>query len=104
VLGTLPPTTQAFQWHHYTYVVPQGATELAASKACTQAFRLGSAWGIQFHAEVTSAMIDAWVSEDGHELPMPPDALLSATRSRIGGWNAHGRRLASAFLELADAS
>ena len=101
VVGTLPARTRAFQWHHYTYAVPEGAVELAASTACTQAFRLGSAWGIQFHAEVTSAMIEAWVSEDGHELPMPPNELLAETDARIGEWNAQGRRLAAAFLELA---
>ena len=101
VVGTLPARTQAFQWHHYTYAVPERAVELAASTACTQAFRLGSAWGIQFHAEVTSAMIEAWVSEDGHELPMPPNELLAETEARIGEWNAQGRRLAAAFLELA---
>lgn len=103
VLGALPPRTHAFQWHHYTYEVPDGATELAASEACTQAFRLGRAWGIQFHAEVTHAMIDAWVSEDGHELPMTPDELLAETSTRIAEWNEQGRRLASAFLELAEA-
>ncbi len=103
VLGTLPARTPAFQWHHYTYAVPDGATELAASDATTQAFRLGDAWGIQFHAEVTNAMIEAWISEDGHELPMAPAVLLAETQARIGDWNAQGRQLASAFLELADA-
>jgi GMP synthase-like glutamine amidotransferase len=103
VLGTLPRRAQAFQWHHYTYAVPDGATELAASDACTQAFRLGNAWGIQFHAEVTHEMVEAWVSEDGHELPMPPDELLAETSTRIAGWNEQGRRLASAFLQLAEA-
>jgi GMP synthase (glutamine-hydrolysing) len=102
VLGTLPTRTEAFQWHHYTYAVPDGGAELATSEASTQAFRLGNAWGIQFHAEVTSAMVEAWVSEDGHELPMSPGELLAETRSRIDDWNAQGRRLAAAFLELAD--
>lgn len=101
VLGTLPARTRAFQWHHYTYAVPAGATELAASAACTQAFRIGSAWGIQFHAEVTSSMVAAWVSEDGDELPMTPDELLTETRGRIARWNDHGRRLVAAFLALA---
>lgn len=103
VVGTLPLHATAFQWHHYTYAVPDGGVELAASTACTQAFRIGDAWGIQFHAEVTSAMIQAWVSEDGHELPMTPAELLAETSVRISEWNEQGRRLAAAFLELADA-
>src|SRR5581483_9151050 len=54
LLGSLPRRFLAFQWHHYTYGVPAGAEELATSSVCTQAFRLGdTAWGIQFHAEVT---------------------------------------------------
>jgi GMP synthase (glutamine-hydrolysing) len=101
VLGTLPRRTEAFQWHHYSFEIPDGGAELAASDVCTQAFRLGNAWGIQFHAEVTAAMVEAWASEDGHELPANVDEFLAETRSRIGAWNAHGRQLCAAFLEAA---
>jgi hypothetical protein len=48
-------------------------------------------------------MIDAWVSEDGHELPMAPAELLAETSTRIAGWNEQGRGLARAFLDLAEA-
>jgi GMP synthase-like glutamine amidotransferase len=102
VLGSLPDRVDAFQWHHYTYALPAGAEELASSPVCTQAFRLdGHAWGIQFHAEVTRSMIEAWVAEAGHDLPVPSAQLLAETASRIGTWNAHGRRLSAAFLESA---
>ncbi len=101
VLGVLPPRTEAFQWHHYTFEIPSGATELAASDVCSQAFRTGNAWGIQFHAEVTMQMIEAWASEDGHELPGTVPEFLEATRSRIEAWNDQGRRLCAAFLEAA---
>jgi GMP synthase (glutamine-hydrolysing) len=104
LLGALGDDVDAFQWHHYTYEVPPAAVELARSDACTQAFRIADhAWGIQFHAEVTRAMVDAWVAEDGHELPMPSAELLAATDGRIGRWNEAGRRLCSAFLEAAAA-
>ena len=46
VLGALPPRTRAFQWHSYTFGIPEGGAELARSAVCTQAFRLGNAWGI----------------------------------------------------------
>jgi GMP synthase-like glutamine amidotransferase len=101
VLSTLPPRTDAFQWHHYTYEIPEGGTELAVSDVCTQAFRAGNAWGIQFHAEVTMAMVGAWAAEDGHELPGGPEGFLEITRSRIDAWNEQGRRLCAAFLEAA---
>ena len=64
---------EAFQWHYYTYGVPAGAVELARSAVCTQAFRLGdSAWGVQFHPEVTLAQVESWVDEEDE--PMPIDA------------------------------
>jgi GMP synthase (glutamine-hydrolysing) len=102
VLGTLPARMHAFQWHHYTFAVPEGAAELASSPVATQAFVLeGRAWGIQFHAEVTRPMIEAWIAEDADELSMPPAELLAQTNERIGGWNELGRGLCRAFLATA---
>ena len=104
LLSALGDDVRAFQWHHYTYAVPPGGVELARSTACTQAFRIGDhAWGIQFHAEVTRAMVDAWVAEDGGELPLPAAELLAETDGRIGAWNEAGRRLCAAFLDRAAA-
>jgi GMP synthase (glutamine-hydrolysing) len=103
VLGTLPARTTAFQWHSYTFDIPERGVELARSPVCKQAFRLGSAWGIQFHAEVTQAMLETWVAEDAGELPMPGEELLAESRRRIARWNEHGRALASAFLDVAAA-
>jgi GMP synthase (glutamine-hydrolysing) len=101
VLSVLGERTTAFQWHHYTFGIPDGATELARSQVCSQAFRVGNAWAIQFHAEVTEAMAGAWIAEDGHELPMPPDELLAETRARISAWNEQGSALCAAFLTVA---
>jgi len=104
VLGVLPPRTEAFQWHRYTFGLPAGGIELARSPVCTQAFRVGSAWGIQFHAEVTLPMIEAWAAEDPDDLPGDVDAFLAESRARIAGWNEQGRRLATAFLTAAAAA
>ena len=101
VLGVLPERVDAFQWHYYTFEVPAGGTELARSEICTQAFRLGSAWGIQFHAEVTGAMVETWAREEDGDLPTTPEAFVAEAHSRIAVWNEHGRRLATAFLEVA---
>jgi GMP synthase (glutamine-hydrolysing) len=102
VLGVLPPRTETFQWHSYTFAVPEHGTELARSAACTQAFRVGErAWGLQFHAEVTLPMVQAWTADDTGELPVPPEHFLAETERRIAGWNDHGRRLAEAFLASA---
>jgi GMP synthase (glutamine-hydrolysing) len=102
VLGVLPPRTDAFQWHSYTFGIPAGGTELARSGTCTQAFRLGKhAWGLQFHAEVTLPMVRTWTAEESDELPVTAEEFLAATEERIGAWNDRGRELCAAFLEAA---
>ena len=102
VLGVLPPRATVFQWHSYTHEIPAGGSELARSKACTQAFRLSqSAWGIQFHAEVTLPMVTSWIEEDPDELLAPADSVLAESRERIAASNELGRALAAAFLGAA---
>jgi GMP synthase (glutamine-hydrolysing) len=102
VLGRLPARFEAFQWHYYTHGIPAGAVELARSRVCTQAFRLGeNAWGVQFHPEVTLAQVQDWLA-DREEVPVDFDALLEETRARIDEWNDLGRRLCGAFVEVAE--
>ena len=57
-------TRTMFQWHGDTFDLPSGAVHLARSPACeNQAFRYGRrAYGLQFHIEMTAAMIDDWLS------------------------------------------
>jgi GMP synthase (glutamine-hydrolysing) len=97
VAGALPARFDAFQWHHYTHELPDGAVELARSAVCTQAFRLGSAWGVQFHPEVRAKQVESWLAEDPADVA-DPEALRRATRERIAAWNELGRELCSAFL------
>ena len=99
VLGVLPPRFEAFQWHHYAFGVPPHGSELARSDVCTQVFRLGRAWGLQFHAEVTRAMIHDWVAEEPGEVPPPAEDFLAEADRRIESWNALGRALCTAFLD-----
>jgi GMP synthase-like glutamine amidotransferase len=102
VLGAMPRTFDAMQWHHYTYAVPEGAVELARSATCTQAFRLGDAcWGVQFHPEVTQAQVDGWI-DDMSDRPPDPEGLRAATTANIARWNELGRTLCGAFLEAAE--
>ncbi|MBA3375232.1 MAG: type 1 glutamine amidotransferase [Actinobacteria bacterium] len=105
VLGVLSPRTEAFQWHHYTFEIPGGGTELARSSVCTQAFRVGErAWGIQFHAEVTLDMMRTWTAEDPDDLPVGAEEFLAAAETRIANWNEQGRALCAAFLKMANGS
>ena len=72
VLSALPRSFEAFQWHHYTYGLPDGAVELARNGACTQGFRLGQrCWGVQFHPEVTAVQLEGWVVDPDDPPPDP---------------------------------
>jgi len=99
VLRRLPSRFDAFQWHYYAHGLPAGAVELARNDLCTQAFRLGdSAWGVQFHPEVTLAQVESWMQE-GEPVPA---GLLDETRTRIDDWNELGKTLCDAFVDVAE--
>jgi GMP synthase (glutamine-hydrolysing) len=98
VFARLPRCFQALQWHYYAFDVPTGAVELARSPVCSQAFRLGDlAWGVQFHPEVTLAMVEQWL-EEPEEVDFDRGALRRETHERIEEWNALGRELCAGFL------
>lgn len=54
---------RVFQWHGDTYVLPKEATVLAYTDMYPQAFKVGSAIGIQFHLEVDERLIKSWMKE-----------------------------------------
>jgi GMP synthase (glutamine-hydrolysing) len=57
-----------FQWHGDTYTLPQNAVVLAYSDLYPQAFKIGSAYGLQFHLEITTDMIKVWTEEYREEI------------------------------------
>jgi GMP synthase-like glutamine amidotransferase len=95
--AALPERFDAFVWHHYTHTLPAGAVELARSRVCVQAFRLGRAWGVQFHPEVRQEQVEAWLAEEPDDVA-DPEELRTATSERIGAWSDLGRGLCAAFL------
>ena len=59
-----PESFQVFHWHNETFNLPGGATLLSyGDNVKTQAFRLGSAIGVQFHPEITLQIISRWVKD-----------------------------------------
>jgi GMP synthase (glutamine-hydrolysing) len=50
-----------FTWHEDVFELPPGATELARAGSGLQAFAAGSSVGLQFHPEVTPAIVDDWL-------------------------------------------
>jgi GMP synthase (glutamine-hydrolysing) len=106
VLGALPPRFDAYQWHSYTFELPAGAVELARSPVCPQAFRLGDAWAVQFHPEVTTAIVDEWIDDyesdpDAVAMGLDPEAARAEAAERLPRWNAIGSALFDGFLAAA---
>ena len=107
VFSQLPQSFQALQWHSDTFELPAGAVQLARSAAYEQqAFRIGNAYGVQFHLEVDVALATEWgavpayaqslrelLGDDG--LPN----LLAALARHEAESVAHARRLFAAWLE-----
>jgi GMP synthase (glutamine-hydrolysing) len=105
VMGPLAPSFTAFEWHSYEVPLPPGATELARSAVCGQAYRLAElAWGIQFHAEVSGADAEHWIDEYGADpdavaMGIDPKRLRAESAPRFDAWNRLGRELCGRFLD-----
>jgi GMP synthase (glutamine-hydrolysing) len=106
VFAGLPERFPAFQWHSYCFELPEDGIALARNDRCLQGFRVGSAWGIQFHPEVTPEDLAEWLrtadpKEDG---PIDLEALRGESEQRITAWNELGRELCGRFLAVAEAT
>jgi GMP synthase-like glutamine amidotransferase len=109
VLGALPATLRACEWHGYGFELPPGAVALYRNDRGLQAFRIGARqWGIQFHAEVTESTFAGWAADDegrSEALAAGVDlgALAADTGRLIEGWNELGHGLCRRFLAVAGA-
>lgn len=99
-LGT-PWPTHVYHWHREGFDCPAGAETLATGDDFpTQAIRVGeAAYGLQFHPEVTHAMICRWtvVAAERLEIPGAQDRV-----RQINGrfqYDPHVRRWLDAFLD-----
>jgi len=74
VLGALGIRPTVLHWHSDSVGLPAGAT-LLASTATTpvQAFRAGSALGLQFHPELDAGMLDLWLATPDMADDLDPD-------------------------------
>ena len=66
VPDALPDPVFALHWNEDAIEPPPGATELLerGGLGCA-AFRQGSGWGIQFHADVDERVLDRWYEDYG---------------------------------------
>ncbi|WP_370514020.1 type 1 glutamine amidotransferase [Cellulomonas sp. JZ18] len=76
--------------------LPRGAVWLASSSTYPfQAFRIGSAWGVQFHPEASRGTMAAWA--EAHD-DVDTAALLAQLDARADEVEAAGRALAEGFV------
>lgn len=104
----LGPLLQVLHWHNDRWELPAGAVRLARAPGCdNQAFRAGRcAYGLQFHPEVTPAILAAWAADpDFHRSGRNADGLLAFTRSAAWpGYLAQVDRLFANWVNIAAAA
>jgi GMP synthase-like glutamine amidotransferase len=99
---TFVPEGPWFQWHFDAFTPPPGANLIADSPVCSQAFTIGRSLGTQFHPEVTTEIMEAWVQAYPHELErdgVDPRRLLEETYERADQTRASAWRFFDAFLD-----
>jgi len=90
-----------YQFHREGFSLPADAQLLAGGESYpNQAFRYGdNAWGIQFHAELTRAMMQRWVVRGAQRFVLPG---AQPARDHLGGrfiWDTHLRQWLVEFLD-----
>lgn len=88
----VPGEIPVLQWHEDTFDLPAGGTLLATAADCpNQAFRAGSALGLQFHLEVDAALLGDWFARS----PDKEEILARYEEVRISfdrtAWGIYGR-------------
>ncbi|MBL0226028.1 MAG: type 1 glutamine amidotransferase [Geobacteraceae bacterium] len=98
----LPTEFDTFQWHHDSFDIPEGGVVLASSAECPhQAFRVGhTAWGTQFHPEVTEQIIRDWCAWDPVNVP-PVSELLTGFHAIEQPYRIFSRQMLNNFLRTA---
>nr|WP_307158825.1 glutamine amidotransferase [Rhizobium paknamense] len=91
-----------YHFHREGFDLPNGATLLATGDIYpNQAIRYGEkAWGVQFHAELTRAMMQRWVVHGASRFTLPN---AQAGRAHLEGrmlFDAHLRAWLSNFLDV----
>ncbi|MEX0878792.1 MAG: type 1 glutamine amidotransferase [Thermoanaerobaculia bacterium] len=96
-----PETLEPLHLHGDSFDLPVGAVHLASSALYAhQAFRVGSALGLQFHVEATPAMARAWLGDPGlPERWRPPAGQLEVSEQAAGRLAPLAAALALGFAD-----
>lgn len=97
----LPERFRSFETHSDRVAeLPRGASTLARNEVGLQAFRVGSAWGVQFHPEYDRQTAE-WVIE-GKDLPADrTEALLDSITDKAADRAATAKRVFENFTDIA---
>ena len=91
-----------FQWHSDRWVLPSDIRPIAASAICDQAFVVDQSMGVQFHPELTPAMLDGWLDNGGDEHArahgIDPEDLRRHTDSEAAAAERRAHALVDSFL------
>ncbi len=105
LLAGLPRRLTVLHWHGDTFDPPPGATLLAANdRYRSQAFRSGDrAWGLQFHLEVDSRAVAAFLDAfgtDAEEAGTTPASIVADSGAALRWLEPHRTRVLARFAEL----
>lgn len=100
----LIPDGPWFSWHYDRFTIPPGATEIARTPKAPQAFVFGKTLALQFHPEVTSAVLLEWLATPGSRDAViadgqDPDLLVAQTRAEDEASTKRAYALVDAFLD-----
>ena len=104
----LVPAGPWFQFHKDAMVLPPGALEIACSTTdaaiqCAQAWTMGRTLAVQFHPELTLAVLDLWLANGGTEVieaeGLDADLMRAATRAQAEQSRRRTATLVDAFLD-----
>ncbi|MEI6305526.1 MAG: type 1 glutamine amidotransferase [Deltaproteobacteria bacterium] len=95
----IPPEFMTFQWHNDSFDLPAESVLLAYSSTCqNQAFRVGdSAWGLQFHPEVTERIIRDWCAWDSSR-SLTTEQIVGGFKAEAENCHTASKRLIRNFL------
>jgi len=90
-----------FQWHADRFTAPPEALQVAASPLAEQAFRIGRTLALQFHPEVTEAIVTRWCrggADELHRHGRNAELILEQTRSHVSRTARTAAQLVDWFL------
>jgi len=92
-----------FEWHGDRWELPAGLAAIARTAVAEQAFTCRRSLGVQFHPEITEAMLAGWLANGGaehaRELGLDPDELVAETARHAVEASARADELVGRFLD-----